>query len=294
MNVQKNLSTANFFPSKYPIICSAMNGVYSYEMLVSCVNAGIMPAVFSNMIPSGDLDKFLAKYGPDSIIINSNWHMFLKDNSIVRKILNAEIKFLEITVTWDTFIPQPNNEMQDVLKKIFVMMKNKGCKLIFKMDSIYKELADVMEIKGNEAAGRSLGNSLMEEFESAKAKFPNLHIIASGGIYSSDQVKYYIDNGAVAISAGTIFASSTESPLSPDAKMKIINSTSNDLSRFEGNNQQGLIFSRLDNDNENNSNSLEMGIRTGSSGHIFAGMGLDSIHSIRPIKEIVADLVKFI
>jgi len=272
-----------------------MNHVYSYEMLVSCVNAGIMPAVFSDMIPVGDFDKFLAKYGPDSIIINCTWFdFFRKDYSITRKLLNSEIKFLEITGTWDTFYCQPNNKMQDVLKKIFVMMKNKGCKLIFKMDSIYKELADVIEIKGNEAAGRCLGNPLKEEFESAKAKFPNLHMIASGGIHSSDQVKYYIDNGAVAISAGTIFASSTESPLSLDAKMKIINSTANDLSRFEGNNQQGLIFSRLDNDNENNSYSLEMGIRTGSSGHIFAGQSVDNITSIRPIKEIVADLVQLV
>jgi nitronate monooxygenase len=142
-------------------------------------------------------------------------------------------------------------------------------------------------LKGNDGAGRG-HHSTKELFEHYINTYPKGNFVPVGGIGTPQDVKHYLDAGAVAVGVGTMFAASFESNLSIEAKTKIVNSSSKNLERLDSNkNQQGLIFDRIDKDDENNTQSLKLGIATGTKGHVFLGKAVDHIHSIRTAQEVV-------
>jgi hypothetical protein len=124
-----------------------------------------------------------------------------------------------------------------------------------------------------------------------KAARPEVNIIPSGGISTSEQVNYYMAHGAMAVGIGTLFAASEESPVSLETKLKIVDSTSEDLKRIGKLNHQGLLFKNIENDDNNNNQSLRQGMNNPSNGCIYAGAGIDSVTEILPVKEIVQRLV---
>jgi hypothetical protein len=255
-------------------------------MLETCVNLGIMPCTFYRMMPKSDFKRFLGAYGNDMLVVTFT-SVQLEDPEILQDILNFRFKYIEITRTWED-MHQKSKLFYNILCKI----KANGTKIIFKMGTVYPDLADALVIKGSEAAARSAGGTLHEEF--AKAMSLDIPLIASGGIYTGEQVKHYLDSGAIAVSIGTPFACTVESPISEEAKQKIIASSSKDLQRFSNNNQQALIFTDTADTNENHQNSLHMGLDTGSKGHIFLGTAVDNITGIQPMENIVSELTKYI
>jgi hypothetical protein len=66
-----------------------------------------------------------------------------------------------------------------------------------------------------------------------------------------------------------------------------------DLGKFNNTGQQGLIFSKVA-DDPYHIHSLELGVQTGSSGHVYAGHAVDHITEILPIHEIVKKLIHFL
>ena len=238
------------------------------------------------MMPKSDFKRFLGTYGNDMLVVTFT-SVQLEDPEILQDILNFRFKYIEITRTWED-MHQKSKLFYNILCKI----KANGTKIIFKMDTVYPDLADALVIKGSEAAARSAGGTLHEEF--AKAMSLDIPLIASGGIYTGEQVKHYLDSGAVAVSIGTPFACTVESPISEEAKQKIIASSSKDLQRFSNNNQQALIFTDTADTNENHQNSLRMGLDTGNKGHIFLGTAVDNITGIQPMENIVSELTKYI
>jgi hypothetical protein len=52
------------------------------------------------------------------------------------------------------------------------------------------------------------------------------------------------------------------------------------------------VFSKLDNDDFNNTKSLDLGIKSGQYGHIFAGHGIDNISSVLSVQHITDNLTK--
>jgi NAD(P)H-dependent flavin oxidoreductase YrpB (nitropropane dioxygenase family) len=146
-------------------------------------------------------------------------------------------------------------------------------------------------IKGEEGAGRG-SISLLALFNQIKIEYPALEIIVSGGIGSRDQVKYYMDRGALAVSIGTLLAVSEESKVSLETKFKIINSSSDDIKKFSlGAKQNALIFSSVENDDFNHTHSLQAGIINANTGHVFAGQSINHIRKIKPVKEIINSLI---
>ena len=101
-----------------------------------------------------------------------------------------------------------------------------------------------------------------------------------------------MDQDALAIGIGTLFAASEESCVSKDTKQRIIDSTSADIKLIGPLNCRGLLFSRLEDDDENNSKSLYAGIKGTDTGCIYVGNGIDYIKEIMPVKDIIEWLVK--
>ena len=56
-------------------------------------------------------------------------------------------------------------------------------------------------------------------------------------------------------------------------------------------NQNGLVFSKVEQDVENNTIGLTRGIMTGKEGHVFAGAAIDHVSEIQPVAKIVEQLV---
>jgi hypothetical protein len=71
----------------------------------------------------------------------------------------------------------------------------------------------------------------------------------------------------------------------------MIEATVDSLEQFGKFNQQGLVFSKLDADDANNTRSLERGISQAHAGLVFAGKGIAQVKKILPVSEIVSMLI---
>jgi len=267
------------FNSKHPIICAAMNQVYSYEFACACLDAGITYGFFVQMIPSQDLKKLVEKYGPNRCIVSLSLN---KENLFaVKTVVDCGVKNIEVTTVKN--LPTSTDYLQYLKEKNHILYCKRNISNI--------NLFDGVVVKGSEAAARGGQSILSQEFDTAMREYKGKYLIASGGIHNKRLVDYYISLGAQAVSVGTMFAASAESPLSAEAKQQIINTNKNKLTRFS-NTQQSLVFSLQANDDENNTSSLKKGIQTGNQGHLFAGHAVDHITKIKSVAEIVADLTE--
>lgn len=289
------------FPSKYPIIVSAMNQVSYANFAVHCFNAGLMPSIsIFNSYRNGNLnyeafDKelnlFQLSTNSNSIFVSCSAE-HLTDNQFLILVKKYDIKYFELI---DGFDIVDRKKFLAVLTQL----KNEGCKFFIKVlntNSDHLGIFDGIILKGKEGAGRSDSSlTLLENFKLAREKYPTLSIIPSGGIHSKDQINLYLDNGAPAVSIGTLFVASIECRVSRSFKQELISKNSSDLSRIEvkgaTETQQGLIYGFVDNDDENHTFSLSSKVHGGEVGVIFAGKAIDHIDKIRPLSEIVSSLV---
>ena len=282
--------------SKYPIIMSAMNQVSDLPLAIAGFNAGITPSLTLTLYWSyGNLDlkKFendLRTYykttlSNDLVISLSADHLLNEHvwNILIRnQFLNIEI----IDGITKNNISQIQNLRADWKDRGFNLLTKTARPVLF-MET------DFLVLKGNEAAGTiSTELTLKESFKIMKDSFPSLNIIPTGGIASSEDISYYMSNGASAVGIGSLFAFSAESRVSLATKKKIISSTKDDLVLMKNNSQQGIVFKEIEGDNENNTNSLKLGIRGTKIGHIFMGQSVENINDIKTVKEIVENLVK--
>jgi NAD(P)H-dependent flavin oxidoreductase YrpB (nitropropane dioxygenase family) len=114
----------------------------------------------------------------------------------------------------------------------------------------------------------------------------------SGGISRPRDVKKYLNMGCVAVAVGTLLAASEESCVSIETKKQMIQSTYENVVRLKNARQNALVFSETSTDDDNNTQSLIKGIASPNEGHIFAGKAINEITSIKPVKDIVEDLIR--
>lgn len=283
------------FKSKYPIICAPMNEVYSYNLIAGCAEAGITPGTLYSQIPTSDLERYVSDYQDVGIVISLSAGELMED-TVVKACSQTSVVGVEIL---DLVNPAVNSD-ENFIRRYKDLRASNKFNFIFKQfkgnDSL---VSDYICLMGAGKAGRTPRNyaGIKEQYLEWSKNNPNSKFIVSGGIHKPEQVKYFIDRGVSGIVIGTLFAASEESPISYHAKLRMVEATAANIHMFADTKQNALVFSNQDETepyHSNHTDSLTEGIATGTSGHLFAGMGLDSIHSIRPIKEIVADLVKFI
>jgi nitronate monooxygenase len=288
----------DFFDSRYPIIAAAMNQVSNCDLAVACHNAGIFPSISAltyskNYIINYDdleraIDQYQTRTGTNKILISVAIGDLLGKQfyNLVKK---YNLENLEI-IGNDCSYPKEEKELyleylSTPTLKLFPKVLGRA--------RVNPRLMHGIILKGKDGAGRSVQDiNEDEELLSIKSQFPSLPIVMSGGIGSNKDIKKYMEMGCIGVAIGTLFAASEESCISKETKLKMIESSSNEIKRLDaGAQQNAIVFSRIEEDDFNNTNSLNMGMKDPTKGHIFAGKGIDHIKSILPVKDIVQLLV---
>ena len=282
--------------SKYPILMTAMNQVSDLNLALAGHRAGIFPSLsLFNYCKNNrfrfdefekDLDLFQKISGSNNLLISLDVDLLLTQQ-VLDILVGKKFFYIEIVEGLNfKNIPKIQKIRKDLTHKgLLIFVKEIAPRLIME--------TDVLILKGNEGAGRFLENShsLKELFSYMTKAFPSLPIIPSGGIKNAEDVEYYIERNACAVGIGSLFAYSEESCVSKNTKNVIVKSTSDDITRIKNKNQNGISFEEIQNDNENNTVSLKLGIKDTINGHVFVGKSVDSINSIKTVKEIVDELI---
>lgn len=287
----------SYFTSKYPILCVPMNQVSDVNLACSVHNAGAFPSLSCyNYYKQGKLHletffnsckDFSNRTGSTDILLSISWEDFLLEE--VQNFLT------ENNYRYTELFHRPHDEIWPSIERIVSALEKQDFHIIFKILKIVKpiEKYSAIILKGPDGAGRTINSkgTLEENFNFIREKYPDKIIIPSGGIGTSEQVKQYLDAGADAIGIGTLFAASEDSCVAPMTKQKMINSDTNDLSKFGPLITQGIVF-RLDSvDDSNMTRSLSKGVHRGNSGAMFAGNSINEITKILPVKDIIDKLI---
>jgi NAD(P)H-dependent flavin oxidoreductase YrpB (nitropropane dioxygenase family) len=306
------------FNCRYPIIAMAMNQVSDLNLACAIRQAGALPSLSTfNYIKSfdhhtqtavwsvdelkKDIEAYCAVFGDGSILISTESTRLLEPE-FLSILIDFKIKAVEI-IRPDRLISEEDN--QRVNDKIIQLRKNNTLvffKILKNVGNVPKSFADTYDgfiLKGSEGAGRGdiEKTPLIDLYKQSRINFADKYLILSGGIGTSEQVRDYMQfPGVLAIGIGTLFAACQESKISEATKLKMIESTSADLSRIPSNkftDQSALVFSKdVTEVGINNTYGLKEGIKDPTRGHVFAGKGIDQITEILPANTIVQNLVK--
>jgi NAD(P)H-dependent flavin oxidoreductase YrpB (nitropropane dioxygenase family) len=300
------------FNTKYPIVAVGMNKVSDISLALAVANAGGVATVsgFNYLVPvntldleslTADFELYKADRSTCDFIFSVEDRMLINYPELLEIFDRYEIKYLEL-ITSPEFVKDNHARFDDVIKKI----KKRNIKLLVKMITIpvsdtsewkkyINDTFDGIIIKGPNGAGRVLSmssKSLLELTEICLKNFPGKIIIPSGGVGTSTDVLDLLCVGAHAVGIGTLFAASVESSLSEQAKEKLVMSDYSEVTQLNTTDlkQNALVFTDVEQDRENNTRGLLLGIQTGSSGHIFAGRGINNVNKIKSVKEIITNL----
>jgi len=300
------------FNSQYPIVAVGMNKVSDIKLALAVANAGGVSTVsgFNYLVPVNTLDLktlisdfelYKADRNTCDFIFSVEDQMLINYPELLEIFDQYEIKYLEL-ITSPDFVKDNYSRFNKVIKKI----KKRNIKILVKMITIpvsdssewkkyINDTFDGIIVKGADGAGRVLSKShrsLKEITEICLENFPGKIIIPCGGVGTPDDVLDLIRVGAHAVGVGTLFAASAESPLSKKTKEKLVMSDYSEVTKLNTTDlkQNALVFTDVEQDRENNTGGLLLGIRTGSSGHVFAGKGINNVNTVKSVKEIIKDL----
>jgi len=307
--------------TQHPIIAAAMNQVSNADLAIACSKAGIMPSIsFMNFIDkqTGHCDiegfeneilKFNSQAESDQLIISVGTKT-LTLPYMVQKLeeVLGEVEYSHIEVLVTSPLELTDLKLTDNDHKLFATVKenlNKitNKKLIYKSIDKFSALGleekygntffDAYVLKSTSGAGsvsKRKEARLIDDIKEFKDLYPTACLIASGGISNYQHIQEYLDAGADAVAIGTLFAASKESPLSDQAKEQYVKLSFRDIKKVNKGIQNGLVFSSVDNDDSNNTQSLKLGIETGKQGHLFSGSGIHDVRDIISVQEIVNNL----
>ena len=285
----------NCFNSKYPIVALAMNQVSNAKFAVDCHNVGIYPSIslFNYTTLKDfllDVSYFKEKTGTTDFLFSLNFSDF-ENKQIQNTIDKLDIKNIELIFNFHN-----SNEIFSNIKN--ELKKRQNIVFYLKTMSVtglkFNEYFNGFILKGNNSAGIIGKNKIESIFLYTKKTYPDKFIIPSGGIENKNQIKYFMDNGAAAVGIGTLFALSEESPIPKESKLAMINKKRSIMINSINHKKGAIVFSKIKNGNNdhNNTESLILGITSGGKkGHIYAGTAIESIKEIKPLKQIVEELI---
>ena len=304
------------FNSKYPIICAPMNQVSDSKLAIAAHDAGIVPSLTVPFIPS--LDEIQMKINLNQALFEfeQNLMEFRKHTSngeIIaafspkifsnRNLIEFVLKYKISHIEFFERLEQKDIPILQILRKLNIKIIQKyltiGATSIEDRNKSYVDAVphiDAISLKGPDGAARVIdtNETLMRRYEILRKKLPTKPIIISGGISTSAEIKQYLDAGAVAVSLGTVFALSQESCISHDKKLSLINMSYGDVNKVKAGSmyQNAIVFTPTPDTDENNSVGLVVGRDSADKGLIFVGKGIDNIHSIKPVAQIVKELIR--
>ena len=303
-----------FLGCKYPIVASPMNRVSDLKLAIACANAGIFPSfnIFNwwdpmiNALDINLVDRELKEFrdrASGNFLLSVTTHM-LNVEYVYKLIIDNKVTHLEILDQLD----DKNNSTPSAYN-LFQPYKDAGVKIIPKqlwggINDASNGIIDGVMLKRKEGAGRGFDHINMdEEIVKIKNTAPHIPMILSGGIGTTEDIQKYLDMGCIAVAIGTLLAASEESCISLESKKKMIEATAADITRISSGPgitkssdtiffQNALVFSKISGpDDFNNTRSLTAGVRNSDKGHIFIGTGIDHVKKIKPVNDIIQELV---
>jgi len=287
------------FDSKYPIVCLSMNGISGIDFPIAISKSGVFPSIFAaNYIRDEygwvervktDLYSFSQQLGHTNIIFAVPDDNFVSVHkiAILDIVLNCGVSHIEIL----SFRHNNKNSL-----KILNALRAKGVKIIYKgmmyPDDISYDNFDVVTLKCDKGAGKVLrsDNTIIDLVQSCRSQYPNIDIIASGGITTKQDIIDVLAAGATCAGIGTLFAFSAESPIARTTKERAIDNKILKWIVSGSSVQNAIVFDEPRNESDiNNSNGLLSSIN-GNGGHIFVGNAIRQINSIESIETIVQRL----
>ena len=285
----------------------AMNKVSDLKLAIAIRKAGGLPSlsVFNYYTAPGIIEKMLLEidlaayrevFNDTNILVSTGVKELLKLN-LTEVLVRLKVSTVELILDDDVTTRAGSDTIINEIKAL-----QAGGVMVFTKtlseDDILPGI-DGIVLKGPDGAGRgnTSGVSLVELFDDIHSRYPELLIIPAGGISTAEHVKEYMDRGAWACGVGTLFAASEESRVSKETKLKMVESSAQDIKKLANGDvksfaQNALVFKAVENDNFNNTKGLMAGVRSPTNGHIFVGKGIDNVTSILPVKTIIDNLVK--
>jgi NAD(P)H-dependent flavin oxidoreductase YrpB (nitropropane dioxygenase family) len=308
--------TGKLFQSKYPIMLAAMNKVSDLSLAVAASKAGIFPSISGFNYYTGrslqidlikkDLKKFNDATGTNNLILSIELKDIFKDPFMEEVCtLNA---FSHVEVVDESKIisqSQDDNDLEklDNISQRLNQLRALGVTPMFKIltpghwvekNESVRNMFSGSILKSSDASGSVIADNrhlLTKEFQFLKKFSPDKVFVPTGGISTSQQVKEFVDLGAEIVGVGAYFVTAEECSVAVEVKQKIIDSTSSDIKKFNDTGHNALIFSKFLEDDMNHTRSLMAGTTNSNSGHIYMGRSIDDIKQIKPIKDLVQELV---
>jgi len=152
---------------------------------------------------------------------------------------------------------------------------------------------DAFSLKGSDSAGKTGTKPVREFFKEMIDRYPQCSLIPMGGVGTAEDVQWYMNNGALAVGVGTLFALCEESPLTQDVKTALISKTKSITNLPDTKQNCVILADKLLNESEwNRPDSLKRGIEgDGTQGHIYMGHGLKNVTHVRSCEELVNYLI---
>ena len=283
---------------KYPIVAMAMNQVSDINLAKAVRRAGGIPSLSlfnypnsSAILINQDFNEYKNTFGDTKIFVSLGVSDLITP-AILDLICDYKIEFIELILdTYDEFkIDTDKDKKRDAAIQ---RLKDNGIKIFMKCIAPAGITPDTTGIilKGVEGAGRGMIKT-KDFFDKVRKEYPNIDIIVSGGVGNADQVKYYLDNGALAIGVGTLFALAEESTISLETKNKLIEYSASDIKRFNtGAKQNSIVFKEVDDSDFNHTKGLKLAIKSPEAGHVFIGTGIEDVTAVKTVATIINELV---
>jgi len=296
-----------FFNSKFPIVLAPMNKGINLDLALAVHRAGGFACLtsycyYDNLKPRLnefvlDLYKFVKLANSPDLLLAIDY-IDLMNPTIQKTINELEISHLLCYADHELGSLTRTN-VEQIGLSLLKSFPGKILHLLYDLGHI-PENCDAYLIKGSNGAGRPGESTTWEMFTRLKDMNLGKVIIPMGGIGTAAQVKEYIDAGAAAVAIGTLFAATSESALSIEAKQALVKASRLDLTELEPHlKQKTLILDKehltFDPKDPNNTAELEKGIQgNGSRGIIFAGDAVDHVEKILTVQEVMNNLTELL
>jgi NAD(P)H-dependent flavin oxidoreductase YrpB (nitropropane dioxygenase family) len=285
-----------------------MNQASQWDLALAVARAGAFPSLYLPVTAGSStelfhtarsqFESFVKVLGSRDVMVATD-RAGLMDKNFVSMLADIKATHIEIlpSISGDATL-SPHAVMEHDMTRAALRYLRRFARVLLRiyepMHAAHAGEVDAVCVKGQESGGRTGSWTVQNLFLHQKQLTPDLPVIPYGGISTAQQVRWYLDNGAAAVGIGTLFAMSQESPLASEVKQRLL-SSGDQVRTTPDSGQNCVIFDAQLQDNSrdwNRNQQLAMGISgDGSQGLIYAGQGLSQIHTIRSVRDIVADLM---
>lgn len=291
----------SFFGCQYPIIEACMNQASSISLAWSVNRHGAFPSIWCNVKDFQETRENWLEY--INLVGNSQFliplsRSALSNYEVLKTIRDYGISHCEILAAdldgqYSDIEAWLNNAQVKAAIKYLQLTTKVILRIRDVIDAEKYSMFDAFSLKGSDSAGKTGVKPVRELFKEMIDLYPNSRLIPMGGVGTAEDVQWYMNNGALAVGVGTLFALTEESPLTSEVKNLLIRQTKPIVNLPDTEQNCVILADKIANENHwNRSESLKQGITgDGTQGHVYMGHGLNHVSHIRNCQELIDYLV---